>query len=45
MKTAVPSSWSLLPHEPLYNETELRQVSDEMRTQIRHMELIEVPAK
>ena len=29
----------------IYNETELRQVSDEMRNQIRHMELIEVPAK
>ena len=28
----------------LYNESELRQVSDEMRTQIRHMELIETPA-
>jgi general secretion pathway protein D len=28
----------------IYNESELRQLSDEMRTQIRHMELIEVPA-
>jgi len=27
----------------LYNESELRQVSDEMRSQIRHMELIETP--
>jgi general secretion pathway protein D len=27
----------------LYNESELRQVSDEMRSQIRHMELIEAP--
>ncbi len=26
----------------LYNETELREVADEMRAQIRHMELIEV---
>lgn len=29
----------------LYNENELRQVSDEMRSQIRHMELIEVPGE
>ncbi len=28
----------------LYNENELRQVSDEMRSQIRHMELIETQA-
>lgn len=28
----------------LYNESELREVSKEMRTQIRHMELIEVPS-
>ena len=27
----------------LYNESELRQVSEEMRSQIRHMELIDVP--
>jgi len=27
----------------LYNENELRQVSDEMRSQIRHMELIDLP--
>jgi general secretion pathway protein D len=27
----------------LYSENELRQVSDEMRSQIRHMELIETP--
>ena len=29
----------------LYNEDELRQVSDEMRSQIRHMELIALPAE
>jgi general secretion pathway protein D len=29
----------------IYNESELRQVSDEMRSQIRHMELIELPEK
>jgi len=29
----------------LYNESELREVSREMRTQIRHMELIDVPLK
>ena len=27
----------------LYNESELREVSDEMRAQIRHMELLDVP--
>jgi general secretion pathway protein D len=27
----------------IYNETELRQVSEEMRSQIRHMELLELP--
>lgn len=27
----------------LYNETELREVSEEMRTRIRHMELIDLP--
>jgi general secretion pathway protein D len=29
----------------IYNESELRQVSDEMRAQIRHMELITIPAE
>ena len=29
----------------LYNESELREVSREMRSQVRHMELIEVPPK
>ena len=29
----------------LYNEQDLREVSEEMRSQIRHMELIELPAK
>jgi len=28
----------------IYNEEDLRKVSDEMRSQIRHMELIELPA-
>jgi len=27
----------------IYNETELREVSEEMRSQVRHMELIEIP--
>ncbi|MCP5130103.1 MAG: type II secretion system secretin GspD [Pseudomonadales bacterium] len=29
----------------IYNEQDLREVSEEMRSQIRHMELIEMPAK
>jgi general secretion pathway protein D len=29
----------------LYNEQDLREVSEQMRSQIRHMELIELPAK
>jgi general secretion pathway protein D len=29
----------------LYSENELQQVSDEMRSQIRHMELIDLPAE
>ena len=29
----------------LYNESELREVSKEMRSQIRHLELIELPAR
>jgi general secretion pathway protein D len=29
----------------LYSESELRQVSDEMRSQIRHMELIDLPSE
>jgi general secretion pathway protein D len=28
----------------IYNEQDLREVSEEMRSQIRHMELIEIPA-
>ena len=27
----------------IYNETDLREVSDEMRSQVRHMELIDIP--
>jgi general secretion pathway protein D len=29
----------------IYNEQDLREVSEEMRSQIRHMELIELPAE
>ena len=35
---------SLTPRA-LYNDSDLREVSREMRTQIRHMELIDVPLK
>lgn len=35
----------IITPKAIYNEEDLRQVSQEMRTQIRHMELIELPAE
>ncbi len=34
----------IITPKAIYNEQDLREVSDEMRSQIRHMELIELPA-
>ncbi len=34
----------IITPKAIYNEEDLRKVSDEMRSQIRHMELIELPA-
>jgi len=35
----------IITPKALYNETELRQVSEEMRTQLRYMELIDLPTR
>jgi general secretion pathway protein D len=34
----------IITPKAIYNEEDLRKVSDEMRSQVRHMELIELPA-